>query len=95
MTPIRPPSCNQSIPVEFVMAKDSLAAFQINDYIDEIRMKQFQWQDRAYPVVDSDNVVQGFITVIISSVKATRVILVDHNEISQSIDGLEQAQILK
>lgn len=87
---------NQSIPVEFVMAKDSLAAFQINDYIDEIKDEMLQSRHRAYPVVDSDNVVQGFITRYhLISQSNKRVILVDHNEISQSIDGLEQAQILE
>lgn len=87
---------NQSIPVEFVMAKDSLAAFQINDYIDEIKEEMLQSRHRAYPVVDSNNVVQGFVTRYhLISQNNKRVILVDHNEISQSIDGLEQAQILE
>ncbi|MDD4541222.1 MAG: putative manganese-dependent inorganic diphosphatase [Eubacteriales bacterium] len=87
---------NQSIPVEFVMAKNDLAVFQINDYIDEIRDEMLQSRHRAYPVVDNDNIVKGFVTRYhLISGNDKQVILVDHNEISQSIDGLEQARIME
>jgi manganese-dependent inorganic pyrophosphatase len=87
---------NQSIPVEIVMAKDKLAVFHINDYIDEIKDEMLQSRHRAYPVVDNNNEIQGFITRYhLISKKDKQVILIDHNEASQSIDGLEQAQILE
>lgn len=87
---------NQSIPVEIVMAKDNLAVFHINDYIDEIKDEMLQSRHRAYPVVDNNNQVRGFITRYhLISKKDKQAILVDHNEASQSIDGLEQAQILE
>lgn len=87
---------NQSIPVEFVMAKDDLAVFQINNYIDEIKNEMLQSRHRAYPVVDNNDKIQGFVTRYhLISGNDKKVILVDHNEASQSIDGLEQAQILE
>ena len=87
---------NQSIPVEIVMAKDNLAVFHINDYIDEIKDEMLDSRHRAYPVVDNNNEIQGFITRYhLITKKDKQVILIDHNEASQSIDGLEQAQILE
>ncbi len=87
---------NQSIPVEYVMTKDNLAFFHINDYIDEIQEEMLQSRRRAYPVLNNDNKIEGYITRYHLITKTDKkVILVDHNEASQSIDGLEQAQILE
>ena len=87
---------NQSIPVEYVMTKDNLAFFHINDYIDEIQEEMLQSRRRAYPVLNNENKIEGYITRYHLITKTDKkVILVDHNEASQSIDGLEQAQILE
>lgn len=87
---------NQSIPVGYVMTKKDLVTFQIYDYVDDIKEKMTQSRYRAYPVVDNNNRIKGFITRYhLISRKSKKVILVDHNEKSQSIDGLKQAQILE
>lgn len=87
---------NQSIPVEFVMAKEDLIVFQSSDYIDEIKNEMLQSRHRAYPVVDNNDRIEGFITRFhLISGNEKQAILVDHNESSQSIDGLGQAKILE
>ncbi|NLB09877.1 MAG: putative manganese-dependent inorganic diphosphatase, partial [Clostridiaceae bacterium] len=87
---------NQSIPVEYVMTKVDFAYFHINDYIDEIQEEMLQSRRRAYPVLNNENKIEGYITRYHLITKTDKkVILVDHNEASQSIDGLEQAQILE
>ncbi len=87
---------NQSIPVEYVMTKGDFAYFHINDYIDEIQEEMLQSRRRAYPVLNNENKIEGYITRYHLITKTDKkVILVDHNEASQSIDGLEQAQILE
>ena len=57
-----------------------------------------QTRYRSYPVIDDDNnnKVVGLISRyhLISSMKK-KVILVDHNERSQSVDGLEECEILE
>ena len=55
-----------------------------------------QTRYRSYPVINHENKVIGSISRyhLISSMKK-KVILVDHNERSQSIDGLEEAEILE
>lgn len=86
----------QSIPVEYVMTKENLISFSLDEIVDDVRMKMSQTRYRAYPVVDNKNKVIGSISRyhLISSMKK-KVILVDHNERSQSIDGLEEAEILE
>jgi len=86
---------NQSIPVGYVMTTQKLISFDMEDYIDEIKDIMLDTRYRSYPVV-SNNRVLGTISryhLIKSSRK--KVILVDHNERSQAVDGLEEAEILE
>lgn len=86
----------QSIPVSYVMTKDSLVSFDLDDLVEDVKSKMSQTRYRSYPVVDLNNNVVGLISRyhLISSIKK-KVILVDHNERRQSIDGLEDAKILE
>jgi manganese-dependent inorganic pyrophosphatase len=85
---------NQSIPIGFTMTKESLVCFNIDDYIDSIKDKMLQTRFRSYPVVDSNNSIKGFISRFhLISPNRKNVILLDHNEKSQTVDGIEQAEI--
>ena len=87
---------SQSISVSFVMTTDKLIRFNLDDFIDDIKNKMLQTRYRSYPVIDDNNVIQGFISRyhLISSRKK-KIILVDHNEKSQSVDGVDEAEILE
>lgn len=86
----------QSIPVNHVMTKKNLVVFDLDDLVDDVRSKMSQTRYRSYPVINNTNQVVGLISRyhLISS-KKKKIILVDHNERSQSIDGLEEAEILE
>lgn len=86
----------QSIPIDHVMTKGDLISFSLDDLVDDVKVKMSQTRYRAYPVTDRKNKVIGSLSRyhLISSMKK-KVILVDHNERSQSIDGLEEAEILE
>lgn len=86
----------QSIPLEYVMTTEGLVTFNIDDLVDDIKEHMKQTRFRSYPVVDDNKKVVGLISRyhLISSIRK-KVILVDHNERSQSIDGLEEAEILE
>lgn len=86
----------QSIPVDYVMTKKNLVLFDLDDLVDDVKAKMSQTRYRSYPVTDNTNRVVGLISRyhLISS-KKKKIILVDHNERSQSIDGLEEAEILE
>lgn len=86
----------QSIPLEYVMTTESLVTFTIDDLVDDVKEHMKQTRFRSYPVIDHNKKVVGLISRyhLISSIRK-KVILVDHNERSQSIDGLEEAEILE
>lgn len=87
---------NQSTPISYFMKKSDLTIFNLDDYIDEIREIMVKKRFRNFPVVDSDNNIQGMISRA-SLINPTRkqVILVDHNERSQAVEGLEESDILE
>ncbi len=87
---------NQSIPIEFFMKKDHLITFQRNDVIDDIRDTMTKYGHRNFPVVDKDNRYIGMISRRkLLTARKKQLILVDHNELSQAVDGLSDAEILE
>lgn len=86
----------QSIAISYVMTTKNLVYFTLDDLVDDVKVHMSQTRYRSYPVVDHERKVIGSISRyhLISSMKK-KVILVDHNERSQSVDGLEEAEILE
>lgn len=85
----------QSVPVEYIMTKDDLVVFHHDDLVDEIRDIMLETRYRSYPVVDNNKKVLGSISRYhLISKNKKKVILVDHNERSQSVPGLEDAQLV-
>jgi manganese-dependent inorganic pyrophosphatase len=86
----------QSIPVSYVMAKDKLIAFRTDDFVEEIKDIMLETRYRSYPVLDTDNRVVGSISRYhLISQNRKKVILLDHNERAQSVDGLEDAEVIE
>lgn len=86
----------QSIPVSYVMAKDNLVTFSTDDLVEDIKDIMVQTRYRSYPVINQDGKVVGTISRyhLISNQKK-KVIQVDHNERGQSVDGLDEAEVLE
>ena len=86
----------QSIPVSYCMTRDDIVMFSVDELVDDAKIKMSQSRYRAYPVVDGNKKIVGLLSRyhLITSIKK-KVILVDHNERSQSIDGLEESEILE
>ncbi|WP_027624758.1 putative manganese-dependent inorganic diphosphatase [Clostridium lundense] len=86
----------QSVPVSYVMTKDNLVVFNNDDLVDEAKEKMLQTRFRSYPVVDNDGKILGSVSRYhLISKNKKKVILVDHNERTQSIPGLEDAELLE
>ena len=85
---------NQSIPVRVVM-QSKVISFKPNDLVADIRQTIINTNYRNYPVVDH-GVLVGMINRdrLIVPEKA-KVILVDHNERSQAVEGIEEAHIVE
>ena len=86
----------QSIPVGYVMVKENIVSFTTDDLVDDIKGVMSETRFRSYPVLDQNGRVVGTVSRyhLISNHKK-KVIQVDHNERGQSVDGLEDAEVLE
>jgi manganese-dependent inorganic pyrophosphatase len=86
----------QCIPVGHVMTKENITYFSIDDYIDDVREVMMENRYRRYPVLDKENKIIGSISRYhLISKNKKKVILVDHNEWAQSVNGIEDAEVLE
>ncbi len=86
----------QSAPIGSICRTDSLVCFHLDDRVDEVRERVLQFRDPCYPILDENEKVVGVLTRYhLLRPRRKRVVLVDHNEISQSVPGLEEADILE
>ena len=86
----------QAVPVSHVMTKDELVFFHQEDYLDDVQHVMSNTRFRAYPVLDHQNKVIGSISRYhLLSNKKKKLILVDHNEKTQSIGDIEDAEIIE
>lgn len=88
---------NQSIPVRHFMTKrEKLIAFKMRDYVDDAKDVMLKVRYRDFPVVDNKGNFLGFISRRrLLNCRKKQVILVDHNEKNQAVDGIEQADVLE
>ena len=82
----------QAIPVSRVAATKDRVFFHLDDYLDDVRETLLQSRFRSYPILDADDRVVGTLSRYhLLRPRRKRVVLVDHNEKSQSVSGLDQA----
>ena len=87
---------NQSIPVKYFMDKDGLTIFNTTDYVENIKDIMTKKRTRDFPVLDKEGNFYGFISSRrLMDADKRRVILVDHNEKTQAVDGIDEAEILE
>ena len=85
----------QAIPVSRPCHTDDLITFHLTDYIDDVREVVLKSRYRAYPVLDENDRVVGTLSRFhLLKPRRKRVVLVDHNELAQTVPGLEQAEVL-
>ena len=71
-------------------------SFNEEDYYDEFKEQCIKLGHNNYPVIDDDDNCLGLIRITdINEINKKQVILVDHNESTQSVEGLEEAEILE
>ena len=85
----------QSVPVSRIAQTKDLTVFHEEDYLDTVREATLKSRYRSYPVLDSqENVVGTLSRYHLLRPNRKKVVLVDHSETAQSVDGLNEAQIL-
>ncbi len=87
---------NQCMPIDFFMKSDDLMTFGLNDYTDEIQESMLKKRYRDFPIIDKQGRYIGTISRRnLMGVHKRELILVDHNEVSQAVDNVENAEILE
>lgn len=87
---------HQSMPIRYFMRKNNLITFTLEDYIDEIRQIMAKKRHRDFPILDHNGCLCGMISRRnLLDARKKRVIMVDHNEKSQAVEGIEEAELLE
>ena len=86
----------QAMPVSYIMATDTIVSFNETDFVDDVKEEMTKKRFRYFPVLNADNEFVGFISRRrILEFNKKQVILVDHNEVSQAVEGLEECEIME
>lgn len=82
-------------PVRLIMTLNPVS-FKNTDFAEDAGAKMLKSRFRSYPVIDEEEKLAGYVSRFhILNHKNKKVILVDHNEFSQSVKNIEKAQILE
>lgn len=87
---------SQSTPVGYFMRKENLITFSREDFISDIRSALAKIRHRDFPVLDTEGRYYGMLSRrSLLEMDNKKIIMVDHNEKSQAVDGIEEAEILE
>lgn len=87
---------NQSMPIKQFMTRKNLVTFDIEDYVDEVKETMSKIRHRDFPIINENGNYVGMISRRnLMNMQKKQVILVDHNEKSQAVDGITEAEILE
>ena len=87
---------NHSMPISYFMKRNGLTTFHMDDFTDQIKEVMAKKRYRDFPILGHDGSYVGMISRrnLLNSARK-QVIMVDHNEKSQAVDGIENAEILE
>jgi len=86
----------QSISISSILKNESFYSFKKDDFLHDIRDIMKEAKQTNFPVTEKNGAVYGTIrTKNLINFSRKRIILVDHNEKNQSVDGIEDARILR
>ncbi len=87
---------NQSMPIAHFMNTDNLITFEVDDHLDEIKEVMANLRHRDFPILDKKGKYMGMLSRRnLLGAKGKKLILVDHNEKTQAVDGMEDANLLE
>ncbi|MBU5472451.1 putative manganese-dependent inorganic diphosphatase [Roseburia sp. MSJ-14] len=87
---------NQSMPIKYFMRRDNLITFETEEYVEDVQKVMSKERHRDFPVIDEEGKYVGMISRRnLLDMRRKQLILVDHNEKSQAVDGIDGAEILE
>lgn len=82
--------------IKNIMREEEIATFNEIDYLSDFMEQSKKLKHTNYPILNSKGNCTGVLTLTdCNNVDKKKVILVDHNNYSQSVDGLDEADILE
>lgn len=86
---------NQSIPISYFMTSDDIICFNKESYIEDILTVMTKKKFREFPIMDKDKYVGLISRRNLLEVHKKKVIMVDHNEMGQAVDGIDKSDVLE
>lgn len=87
---------NQCIPIRYFMRHSNLVTFQLDDTLDSVKDVMSKLRHRDFPITDDIGNYYGMVSRRnLLAMRRKQVILVDHNEKSQAVSGIENAELLE
>lgn len=85
---------NQAVPVRHIMKTEDIIFFTEDDLVSDVKAAVSKVKIRYFPVVDSAGNYVGMVSQRnLLTVGRQKVILVDHNEKGQAVDGIRSAEV--
>lgn len=85
---------NQSVAISCLMVKDGIIEFNENEFIDDVKAIVTDTRHREFPVVDDEGNFKGILhRNNIIDVDKKKLVMVDHNEKTQAVDGMWEAEV--
>lgn len=87
---------NQSVPVSYFMTKEHMVTFRKREFVEDIKGTMTKLRHRDFPIVTKDGKFVGMISRrSLINMPCKKIILVDHNEADQAVDGLFEAEVVE
>ena len=87
---------NQSMPISYFMTRENIISFRTDEFTEDIRSVMAKYRFRDFPILNSRGKYVGMISRRnLLNADKKKIIMVDHNEIGQAVDGVENAEILE
>ena len=87
---------SQAAPIRHYMVQNNLLTFNLNSPVDSVTKVMASVRFRYFPVLDDEGHYVGVVSRRnLMNLHKKQLILVDHNERSQAVDGIDQAEVLE
>ena len=87
---------SQCAPISYYMTRDDIIKFTLVSPVADVTRVMAKVRHRYFPILDADGKYCGMISRRnIINLRKRRIILVDHNEATQAVEGFDQAEILE
>ena len=85
----------QSTPIGRICRTQEITSFHLDDRVEYAKEESLKHRESGYPILDENEQIVGMMNRYhLLRPRHKQVVLVDHNEASQSVPGLEEARIV-